>query len=89
MFLFYAEGNIFRFILKKSKKRLDKRVVFWYNIKRADMAQLVERILGKDEVVSSILTISSKIRELCSRIFYFEAFYASKNTEEKKENKPT
>ncbi len=40
--------------------------------KIADVAQVVEHILGKDEVTSSSLVISSKIRESkYSRIFLY------------------
>ena len=39
--------------------------------KNADVAQVVEHILGKDEVTSSSLVISSKIRERNSRIFLY------------------
>ena len=35
--------------------------------KRADVAQLAERVLGKDEVTSSILVIGSRLRSLASR----------------------
>ena len=35
------------------------------------MAQMVERVLGKDEVTSSILVSSSKNPALSCRIFYF------------------
>ena len=36
--------------------------------RRADVAQLAERVLGKDEVTSSILVIGSRLRSLaCDR----------------------
>ena len=38
---------------KTLKKVLDKREIICYNITRADMAQSVEHILGKDEVPGS------------------------------------
>ena len=38
---------------KKFKKVLDKGEIICYNIIRADMAQSVEHILGKDEVPGS------------------------------------
>ena len=48
------------------QKGLDKRVLIWYNNKvaGAGMAQSVEHVIGNDEVISSILITSSKIRTL-------------------------
>ena len=42
-------------------------VVYWYqdevlDLANAHVAQLVERVLGKDEVISSILIMGSKMR---------------------------
>ena len=42
-------------------------VAFWYqdedkDLANAHVAQLVERVLGKDEVISSILIMGSRIR---------------------------
>ena len=42
-------------------------VVYWYqdevlNLAGAHVAQMVERVLGKDEVISSILIMGSKMR---------------------------
>ena len=39
-----------------------KLVVDAYERRRADVAQLAERVLGKDEVTSSILVIGSNLR---------------------------
>ncbi len=44
-------------------------VVFWYqdeavDLANAHVAQLVERVLGKDEVISSILIMGSRMRKL-------------------------
>ena len=44
-------------------------VVFWYqdeelDLANAHVAQLVERVLGKDEVISSTLIMGSKIRQI-------------------------
>ena len=36
---------------------------------KADVAQLAERVLGKDEVSSSILLIGSNLRHQCERIW--------------------
>ncbi len=54
-------------ILLFFEKTLDKRPTIWYNTIRpiktdeiAAMAQLVERVLGKDEVISSTLISSSR-----------------------------
>ena len=35
-----------------------------FELKEADVAQLAERVLGKDEVTSSILVIGSSLRSL-------------------------
>ena len=51
---------------KKDEKSLDKSVYPLYNlkaVKNAAIAQSVERILGKDEVVSSNLASSSKAQD--------------------------
>ncbi len=43
------------------KKGIDNARIIWYNtrvVKNAAIAQMVERILGKDEVISSILISS-------------------------------
>ncbi len=45
----------------------------------ADMAQLVERVLGKDEVPGSNPGISSKITSLYSEVFGFYKVISSKN----------
>ena len=44
-------------------------VVYWYqdevfDLASAHVAQLVERVLGKDEVISSILIMGSKMRKI-------------------------
>jgi hypothetical protein len=44
-------------------------VAFWYqdeavSLANAHVAQLVERVLGKDEVISSILIMGSKLRNI-------------------------
>jgi len=44
-------------------------VVYWYqdvvlDLANAHVAQLVERVLGKDEVISSILIMGSKMRKI-------------------------
>ena len=44
-------------------------VVFWYQDEAVDLAdahvaQMVERVLGKDEVISSILIMGSKMRQI-------------------------
>ena len=44
-------------------------VAFWYqdeavSLANAHVAQLVERVLGKDEVISSILIMGSKLRKI-------------------------
>jgi hypothetical protein len=44
-------------------------VDFWYqdeveSLADAHVAQLVERVLGKDEVISSILIMGSKLRQI-------------------------
>jgi hypothetical protein len=44
-------------------------VVYWYqdeelDLANAHVAQLVERVLGKDEVISSTLIMGSKIRQI-------------------------
>jgi hypothetical protein len=44
-------------------------VVFWYqdeviDLASAHVAQMVERVLGKDEVISSILIMGSKMRRI-------------------------
>ena len=44
-------------------------VVYWYqdivlDLANAHVAQLVERVLGKDEVISSILIMGSKLRKI-------------------------
>ena len=44
-------------------------VVYWYqdevlDLANAHVAQLVERVLGKDEVISSILIMGSKLRQI-------------------------
>ena len=61
------------------QKRLDKCVLMWYNIKvvgtkatwwhDADIAQLVEHVIGNDEVISSNLIISSKNPRQMPRVF--------------------
>ena len=66
---------------KKQKifqKSIDKCFLLWYNIKRAvrdaAMAQLVEHMLGKHEVISSTLISSSNAQTLestDSRVFIF------------------
>ena len=60
--------------LKYLKKSLDKQGEIIYNIKRckcAAMAQVVEHILGKDEVTSSSLVSSSKNKALLRKCFIF------------------
>ena len=55
-------------IKKTFKKTIDKSILLWYNIKRAArdaaMAQLVEHMLGKHEVISSTLISSSRAQPL-------------------------
>ncbi len=63
-------------ILKKARKGLEIPKSLWYYNrvlkKCADIAQSVERILGKDEVTGSNPVISSKSLEtLCFRAFCF------------------
>ena len=63
--LIYKKFAFFETFLKK---HIDKHNIFCYNNRRADkmhaaMAQLVEHILGKDEVPSSNLGSSSKIKK--------------------------
>jgi hypothetical protein len=41
--------------------------------RRADVAQLAERVLGKDEVTSSILVIGSRLRSLVSHASFVSA----------------
>ena len=56
---------------EKVEKMLDKMPYPLYNlkaVKNAAIAQSVERILGKDEVASSNLASSSKIKDLSNRI---------------------
>ena len=53
------------------KKSVDRMELCCYNIRavrNAAIAQQVERILGKDEVSSSNLDISSKIRHLAKDV---------------------
>jgi hypothetical protein len=40
---------------------------------KADVAQLAERVLGKDEVTSSILVIGSRLRSLASPTSFVQA----------------
>ena len=54
------------------KRGIDNTRIIWYNtrvVKNAAIAQMVERILGKDEVISSIL-ISSSIKNLAKARFF-------------------
>ena len=67
-------------IKKIFQKTIDKSILLWYNIKRAArdaaMAQLVEHMLGKHEVISSTLISSSNTRplnRLGSRFFFIKS----------------
>ena len=66
--------DIFFEKIKKIRHAIDKSKILCYNSKGryAAMAQLVEHILGKDEVISSNLISSSRKPECVSvRVFYF------------------
>ena len=52
--------------VRRSAKRAGERA-------KADVAQLAERVLGKDEVTSSILVIGSSLRSRASRASFGEA----------------
>ena len=60
--------KIFQKSQKTFRKTIDKCVLLWYNIIRAvrdaAMAQLVEHMLGKHEVISSTLISSSNTQPL-------------------------
>ena len=59
--------------INKFKKLLDKALFFCYNyFANATMAQLVEHILGKDEVIGSIPISSSKCLTRASGVFVFK-----------------
>ena len=62
------------------QKTVDKHTFFCYNNKAfADMAQQVEHILGKDEVIGSIPIISSsKTRRLICAVCGFSFSYNQK-----------
>ena len=70
------------FFARKGKFPVDNPHIICYNKFRSDaaMAQSVEHILGKDEVISSILISSSrKIDNSHKRIVYFFLFTSIQN----------
>ena len=69
---FQAEGRGFesRFPLQIFHEMMDENLFEDF----AHVAQLVEHILGKDEVTSSILVVGSRVKETYAKQHYFSLY---------------